>query len=161
MADAFRRFERIARSTYQYSEREAGEQVQLHPFDVRNIHAGFPPKVRQLFDDGHFPQATFEAFKFIDKLVLKHFGGGESGFKLMMAAFDRGKAQSLKLTPLSNASEIDEQDGYRFIFAGAAQAIRNPRGHEVTLTDDVDTCLDHLAFASMLIRRMEAAGFGI
>ena len=62
-------------------------------------------------------------------------------------------------TPLANASEIDEQKGYRFLFSGAVMAIRNPRGHEVNLNDDVDTCLDHLAFASLLLRRLEQARY--
>lgn len=38
-------------------------------------------------------------------------------------------------------------------------AIRNPRGHEVDLGADPDTCLDHLAFASLLLRRLERSGF--
>jgi glycerol uptake facilitator-like aquaporin len=37
--------------------------------------------------------------------------------------------------------------------------IRNPRGHEYAVVDDPDTCLDHLSFVSMLLRRLEAAGF--
>ena len=78
--------------------------------------------------------------------------------KLMMQVFDEAKP-SLRLTPLTNASEIDEQKGYRFLFSGAVMAIRNPRGHEVNLNDDVDTCLDHLAFASLLLRRLEQAGY--
>ena len=76
----------------------------------------------------------------------------------MMDAFDEAKAP-IKLTPLSNVSEVDEQKGYRWVFAGSVWAIRNPRGHEVTMPDDIDTCLDHLAFVSMLIRRLEQSGY--
>lgn len=50
-------------------------------------------------------------------------------------------------------------DRYRFIFAGAIVAIRNPGGHEITLSDDPDVCLDHLAFASLLLRRLERSGY--
>lgn len=76
----------------------------------------------------------------------------------MMAAFDEAKPK-LQLTPLLTDSDKDEQKGYRFVFAGGVQAIRNPRGHEYAVTDDPDTCLDHLSFISMLLRRLEAAGF--
>ena len=118
-----------------------------------------PAKTKQLFDDGYYAEATFAAWKFLDKVVQRHAGlRSESGYKLMMAAFDDAKPL-IKLTPLSNVSEIDEQKGYRFVFAGSVSAIRNPRGHEVALPDDLDTCLDHLSFVSMLIRRMEQAGF--
>jgi uncharacterized protein (TIGR02391 family) len=130
----------------------------LHPFDRRNIHPAFPAKVRQLFDDGHYAEATFAAFKYIDKLVSKYAKMRESGFKLMMAVFDETKPV-LRLTPLVEVSEVDEQKGFRFMFSGGALAIRNPRGHEVNVQDDPDTCLDHLAFASLLVRRLEQAGF--
>ena len=132
----------------------------LHSFDLRNIHQGLPPKVKKLFDDGHYAEATFHAFKYLDKKVQEHSHLSDSGHKLMMAAFDDVKPK-LQLTALSNDSEKDEQKGYRFIFAGAVQAIRNPRGHEYAVVDDPDTCLDHLSFVSMLLRRLEAAGFKI
>jgi hypothetical protein len=60
---------------------------------------------------------------------------------------------------LNEISEVDEQKGYRFVFAGSVWAIRNPRGHEHGVNDDIDTCLDHLSFISMLIRRLEGAGY--
>lgn len=128
---------------------------------MRNVHPLLPPKVRKLFDDGHYAEATFEAFKYLDKKVSLHSGIKESGHKLMMAALDGeqpGKPK-IQLTPLNEISEVDEQKGYRFVFAGSVWAIRNPRGHEHSVNDDIDTCLDHLSFISMLIRRLEAAGY--
>ena len=76
----------------------------------------------------------------------------------MMAAFDQNKPL-IQLIPLSSTSEKDEQEGFRFVFAGGVKAIRNPRGHEFSVADDPDVCLDHLAFVSLLIRRLEASGF--
>src|SRR5271155_5496196 len=63
------------------------EAPPLDPFDARNIHPDLPPKVRELFDDGHYPEATSLAFKFLDKKVHKLSNVNESGHKLMMAAF--------------------------------------------------------------------------
>ena len=151
-------FESVARRAHAFNERDEQSDLSLHAFDRRNLHPRLPPKVRHLFDDGHYAEATFEAFKFVDKVVQKHSKIGESGMKLMMQVFDEGKP-SLRLTPLTNASEIDEQKGYRFLFSGAVMAIRNPRGHEINLNDDVDTCLVHLTFASLLLRRLEQAGY--
>jgi uncharacterized protein (TIGR02391 family) len=130
----------------------------LHPFDTRNIHAGLPPKVKKLFDGGHFADATFTAFKYLDKKVQQYSGLKDSGYKLMMDAFDDAKPK-LQLTPLKTVSEVDEQKGYRFVFAGGMWAIRNPRGHEFDVNDDPDTRFDHLSFVSMLLRRIERAGF--
>ena len=129
-----------------------------HPFETRNIHSRLPKIVKDLFDDGHFAQATFEAFKFIDKEVQKHSNLKETGYRLMMAAF-QDNSPSIKLTPLSNQSEQDEQKGYQFLFAGSALAIRNPRGHEYGIKDDIDTCLDHLSLASIFIRRLEQSNY--
>jgi uncharacterized protein (TIGR02391 family) len=158
MADKFDRFEAITRASHPIGEVSDIVETTLHPFDQRNIYPEFPKKVKKLFDDGHYAEATFEAFKYLDKTVQKHAGLHESGFKLMMAAFDKNKPL-LKLTPLSTTSEIDEQEGFRFVFAGAILGIRNPRGHEYSVADDPDLCLDHLAFVSMLMRRLDQAGF--
>jgi uncharacterized protein (TIGR02391 family) len=76
----------------------------------------------------------------------------------MMAAFD-GTTPKVKLNALGTTSEKDEQQGYRFVFAGAMQGIRNPRAHEPTIVDDPDICLDHLSFVSLLLRRLEQAGY--
>ncbi|WP_213991233.1 TIGR02391 family protein [Sodalis sp. dw_96] len=156
MGTAFKLFERIVReSTNIVSE---GNDVLLHPFEIRNIHPSFPIKVRRLFDDGHCAEATFLAMKCVEKAVQKHSGKKEFGQKLMMSVFDKNKPL-IQLNPLSNASEEDEQEGYRFLFSGAVQGIRNPGGHEIELSDDPDVCLDHLAFASLLLRRLERSGF--
>lgn len=71
----------------------------------------------------------------------------------MTAAFSEKKPK-IRLTALGTQSEIDEQLGFKHIFAGSMSAIRNPRGHEVN-SDPIDRCLDHLSFASVLLRRLE------
>jgi uncharacterized protein (TIGR02391 family) len=151
-------FEGIVRKAPAPVVSEAEALGALHPFEARNIYPGFPAKVRKLFDDGHCAEATFEAFKFIEKYVQRYSGKNDSGTKLMNQVFS-STSPLIGLNPLSSQSEKDEQDGYRFLFTGAVEAIRNPRGHEVNMSDDPDVGLDHLAFASMLLRRLEQAGF--
>lgn len=162
MVKALDLFEQIVRRS---PERElAGEAVPtfngmpLHPFELRNVHTGFPVKVRNLFDDGHGAEATFHAFKYVEKVVQKHSSSLQIGEKLMMTVFNES-GPAVKINSLSNQSELDEQRGYRFIFSGAIVAIRNPGGHEISLSDDPDVCLDHLAFASLLLRRLERSGY--
>ena len=82
MSSKLKQFEIIVRQSYvdrEQKEQELPEQP-LHPFDVRNIHPKLPEDVRKLFDDGHFAQATFEAFKFIDKEVQRHSKIKETGY---------------------------------------------------------------------------------
>lgn len=134
MAELVDRFERVVRRAREFTEAPSVPVGALHPFDERNVHAALPPIVRQLFDDGHYSQATFEAYKFVDTEVQRFSGLNESGFKLMMQAFDEA-TPLIQLTPLRAQTEVDEQRGYRFVFAGSVMAIRNPRGHKHSVVD--------------------------
>jgi uncharacterized protein (TIGR02391 family) len=117
-----------------------------------------PEHVRKMFDDGYYSQATFEACKYLDKEVARIARCSESGYKLMMKAFHE-VSPLIALTPLKTDSEKDEQQGFKFMFTGTVMAIRNPRGHEYKLKDSMDECLDHLALISLLLRRVEKAGY--
>lgn len=161
-------FERIARGVGDLLTEQVHDQPpstiagaeadEPHPFETRNIHPELPKKVRSLFDDGHCDVAVFEAFKYIEKEVKRISGlRGKVGYALMMEVFNETNAK-VRLNGLATDSEIDEQRGYKCIFAGASAGIRNPRGHEVDLADTPDEALDYLALASLLLRKLDAAG---
>lgn len=158
MDKLFSSFEKIVRKAGQFTHAKSEPVGGLHPFQERNIHASLPKKVLKLFDDGHYPEATFEAFKFLDNEVKRHSGINKSGTNLMEEAFTV-KSPLIKLTLLATQNEIDEQSGFQRIFSGSILAIRNPRGHGFNLIDTLDQCLDHLGLASLLIRRLEDAGY--
>lgn len=147
------RFEKIARSARNIGAPTVQPTRPSHPFDERNIHPEISEVSRALFDDGHFSQATFEAFKQLDAVVKSISGVNDSGHRLMMNAFGE-KNTKIKLTEMVTQSQLDEQSGFQFIFAGSMSAIRNPRGHEI-IQDSIDRCLDHLSIASVLLRRLE------
>src|SRR6266404_4651481 len=154
MPNDLQRFERIVRNVHDFTEGDAGVSSAVHPFEERNIHAELPAEVRRLFDDGHYAQATFEALKFLDEEVQRISLDTDYGKSLMMRVFG-GTPPRLPLNPGMTASEQSEQEGYKFIFAGAMAGIRNPRGHKTGIVDDPDTCLDHLSLTSMLLRKLE------
>ncbi len=155
MSRVLRQFEGIARRAHKFDQSKMVDaDKEFHPFDDRNIHPAIADVSQKLFDNGHYSQATFEAFKYIDKNVSMISGVKNSGHSLMMEAFSDTDPK-IKLTHLTTTSEVDEQKGFRFMFAGSVWAIRNPRGHEVSLQDSIDLCLDHLSVASMLLRRIE------
>ncbi len=115
MSEAFSRFEEIVRKASNYTEAKLEPAGGMHPFEERNIHPKLPSIVRNLFDNGYYAQATFEAYKFLDKEVQKLSLSSESGFKLAMQAF-AVDAPLIKLTNLLSKSEKNEQKGYQFIF---------------------------------------------
>lgn len=155
MVNSFQEFERIAREAGNHTE-AAESTDDDHPFDSRNIHAELPPEVRRLFDNAHYSQATFEALKFVDEEIQRIANSRDYGQSLMMHAFNETKPV-LPLNALQTVSEINEQTGYKFLFAGAMTGIRNPRGHKSGVVDDPDKCLDHLGLASLLLRRLDEA----
>jgi uncharacterized protein (TIGR02391 family) len=157
MSLEFSLFEKIVRAAKHIGVPAPTEEgAAVHPFDERNIHPSIAKVSQKLFDNGHYPQATFEAFKYIDNQVKKVSGIQETGFKLMMQAFDENKPK-IQLNDMSSMSDKDEQLGFRHMFAGSASGIRNPRGHDNDddRPDTIDLCLDHLSVASVLLRTLE------
>ncbi len=151
----FSKFEKIVRTAKKFTtQRDEGS---LHPFEVRNISEELNPICKNLFDNAHYSQATFESFKYLDNIVQNMSKETDSGYKLMMKVFNEQKPL-IKLNNLITQSEIDEQIGYKFLFAGGMSGIRNPRGHEIYIIDDIDLCLDHLCFVSMLLRKIREIG---
>lgn len=156
----FLKFERLSRSSglsLGKNPVELGEKEFFsdHPFDSRNIHGEISKACINLFNDGHFEEAVFKAFKIIEITVREKSGCKGQGYALMMDVFDEKKPR-LKFNELKSNSEIDEQRGLRNIFAGAFPAVRNPRGHD-DIPDTLDQCLDHLSFASYLMRHLDKA----
>lgn len=150
-------FEDIVRRASQFTEETLESASATHPFEERAIHEKLPPKVRKLFDDTHYAEATFETYKFLDRKIAAFSGITETGYKLMMNAL--AESGPLRINELQTESQKDEQRGYQFILAGAMSALRNPRGHEFDYFDQVETCLDHLSLASMLVRKLEEANY--
>ena len=150
-------FEAIVRRAHLFTEAPTETESSVHPFESRNVHSDIPAEVRRLFDNGHYAQASLETLKYVDEEVQRISKSTDFGVSLMMKAFG-GTPPPIMLNPGMTVSEKNEQEGYKFLFAGAIQGIRNPRGHTTSIRDDPDTCLDHVSFASMLLRKLDDAG---
>jgi uncharacterized protein (TIGR02391 family) len=112
---------------------------------------------RRLFKDGHYAQAVGEAYKVVNNAVKKKANTPDrDGKAMMMAVFDRDKP-ILRLNPLKSVTDGDQQEGYKFMFAGAMLGIRNPRAHEHDLRDDAWAALEMLVLANHLLRVLARA----
>lgn len=120
------------------------------------VHSELRLSVSSLFADGHYSQAVFEATKLLETRVRMDSGLDASGRTLMGKAFD-GDPAPVDLRRWSGVSGDDEQAGLRFIFMGTMQAIRNPRGHELTEPLDPQEAFEYLSLVSLLLRRLDAA----
>ena len=106
---------------------------------------------RKLFRDGHYSLAVEQACKLVNNQVKGRCGKtAKDGPDLMHHAF-KVDAPALRINSLKTESERDEQDGYRYIFAGMMAGLRNPRAHEHLLRDEPEAALEILVLANHLL----------
>jgi uncharacterized protein (TIGR02391 family) len=109
----------------------------------------------KLFKDGHSARAVEEAYKAINNGVKARCRSTKDGPDLMHHAFAIDKGPMLRVNRLQTTSERDEQDGYRYLFAGAMAGFRNPRAHEHLLRDEPGAALEMLVLANHLASVLE------
>jgi uncharacterized protein (TIGR02391 family) len=110
----------------------------------------------QLFRDGHRAAAVFEAAKAVNNRVKKLSGLSGDGMGLMGNAF-KDDQPALILADLTTQTGKDIQAGYRFLFMGSQQAIRNPSAHEQFGEMEDDEAFELLGLASLLMRKLDEA----
>jgi uncharacterized protein (TIGR02391 family) len=141
-------------------EQTSGALGTLTPLgmDVRiaALHTDIRAVVDRYLESGHPEVAIFEAFKAINNRVKGMTGLDLDGSKLMGAAFSNSDPP-IALGDLSTETGRNIQAGYRFMFMGAVQGIRNPDAHEQFKALDDEEALETLAFASVLMRRLDEA----
>jgi uncharacterized protein (TIGR02391 family) len=124
-------------------------------FDMLKFHPRIIEACRSQFKSGHYSDAIFRAYRCIEILVKEKSGvRNESGQNLMHKVFNE-KSPVVRLNRLEEDFEIDEQVGFRFIFAGAMVGIRNPKAHAEIEQKDPYRTLEYLSLASLLARRLE------
>jgi uncharacterized protein (TIGR02391 family) len=111
----------------------------------------------QLFEDGHYSQAIFEAYKEINNLVKSKSGLTQYDGKNLMSQAFSPSSPVLRWTDLKTKSDQDEQEGFMFLFMGAIVGIRNPKAHDHVIQKDIIKTLEYLSFASLLAKRIDEA----
>jgi uncharacterized protein (TIGR02391 family) len=120
------------------------------------LHADVREVATRYLESGHMEVAIFEAFKAINNRVKAMTGLDLDGSPLMGRAFADSNAP-LVLADLSTETGRSIQAGFRFLFMGAVQGIRNPDAHEQFKPLDDGEAFEMLTFASMLMRRLDEA----
>lgn len=119
-------------------------------FKIYNIHPEISKVSKKLFNDKHYPQAIFEAFKKVNIMVKAKSGRTDlDGKSLMLTVFSVNNP-ILRFNKLKTQSDKDEQEGFMHLFAGAMMGIRNPKGHEIVIQKNIVRALSYLSFASLL-----------
>ena len=109
-----------------------------------------------LYLDKHYGEAVFAAVKELNIYVKKLANIYDKDLWEAMAKAFNEENPILKLNKLESRSDINEQEGFKFLFMGAMKGIRNPLGHD---NYDIgrNTALYYLSFLSLLFNKAENA----
>ena len=126
--------------------------------DVRlaALHTDIRLCTERYIGSGHIEVAIFEAFKEVNNRVKAMTNLALDGSGLMSRAFS-DKDPVVELADLSTETGRNIQSGFRFLFMGATQGLRNPDAHEQFRPLDNEEGFEALAFASLLMRRLDEA----
>ena len=121
------------------------EKMQFHP---KIINAS-----RALFEDEHYAQAIFEAFKAVENFVQDKSGLTLYGTNLMEKVFN--EENPIIKVPEAGHYYKEVQRGFKHLFIGASQGIRNPKAHKEITQKDPYITLQYLGFFSFLLKRID------
>lgn len=122
---------------------------------INHLHPEILRVASALFAGGHLGEAVFAAFKAVEVQVRKRTGLEEFGRELTQKAFG-GQKPLIALATTAPTRQRDEQEGFRFIYMGAMQGIRNLGAHDFPALDERPAGA-YLGFASLLLDRLDAA----
>ena len=136
---------------------EHRDEALIQLFDALGFHPNLVEVSRQLFANGHYAQAIFQAFSQVEIAVRSVSGlGDQFGTRLMGKAFDE-QTPKIQLNALATESDYWEQEGFKLIFMGSMLGIRNPKAHDIIAQNDAYKTLEYLGLASLLLKRIDEA----
>ena len=117
------------------------------------------PKVvsvsEKLFQDRHYSQAIFEAVKVLEKEIkTKSKIRNKIGVELVNKAFNKDHL-IIKIVEGEEQEQIDEREGFRFLYMGTFLGIKNPKSHDIPNLSDPAQALEYLSFISLLMKRLD------
>ena len=128
----------------------------------------FHPKVveasQSCFVTNNYREAILNAFihfiDYIKEITSLDLDGDDLMNQVFSFDYDQIQKKILRypkicINPLKNRTDRDEQIGFMFLCKGVAAFGRNPKAHKLIAQSDPLQTLEYLAFASLLMRRIE------
>jgi len=128
-------------------------------FDKMQFHPKIVNASRALFEHEHYAQAIFEAFKAVENFVQDKSGLTLYGTNLMERVFN--EENPIIKVPEAGHYYKEVQKGFKHLFIGASQGIRNPKAHKEIIQKDPYITLQYLGFFSFLLKRIDYWETGI
>jgi uncharacterized protein (TIGR02391 family) len=125
-------------------------------FEGMDFHPRIADVCRDLYRDGHYAQAIFDASKALINFVKERSARYDlDGAPLMHTVFSRNNP-ILAFNDLSEQADQDEQEGMMHLFVGTVLAIRNPGGHAFPEYTP-EQALEYIGLLSLLANRLQQA----
>jgi uncharacterized protein (TIGR02391 family) len=127
------------------------------PSALKDLHPTVRDACATLFENGHTVQAIFEAFKRVELEARSRAPASlrDRPARDLMASLLDQKDPAIRLNRGRTQSDRDEQEGFKLIFMGAMQGIRNPKAHDAMPDLPPERALEYLSMASLLMRRLD------
>ena len=137
------------------SEREPRDtdELLLYLYDTINLHPKIINASRALFQNKHYAQAIFEAYKAVENFVQDKSELTLYGTNLMEKVFN--EENPIIKVPEAGHYYKEVQKGFKHLFMGASQGIRNPKAHKEIKQKDPYITLQYLGFFSFLLKRID------
>jgi uncharacterized protein (TIGR02391 family) len=123
---------------------------------LEDLHPAIRDVAVPLYRNGNYAPAILEAYKLLDIKVRELTGLPRSGKDLMAKALNTADPM-LSVAVEPGQSGRDEQEGFMLVLMGVMLGVRNPKAHEIVDQRDPVTSFEYLGFASLLLKRIEAA----
>ena len=132
--------------------------IKTHSFWSK-IHSEIVKASQKLFNDKHYAEAVFSAFKEVNNRIKDIYKNKTEieldGKNLMLKAFNLSNP-IVKFNDCQTETERNIQEGYMHLCAGSIQGIRNPKAHE-NIKIDKNRAVHFLYLASLLMYKVDEA----
>jgi uncharacterized protein (TIGR02391 family) len=136
----------------------AAPAQQQKSIDMPNLHPSISAASGVHFANRHYDDAVFAALKTVEHRVQTLAGRRDSGKTLMANVFNEKSAMlDIAHDHADERQKADEAEGFKFLFMGATQGLRNPRAHGAHLQTEEQEAIELLATASLLMRALDRA----
>ncbi|MDQ3765557.1 MAG: TIGR02391 family protein [Actinomycetota bacterium] len=131
------------------------ERVALLDFTNPVLHSTLSVALA-LVEDGRMSEAISEAMRLVEERVRSLTASDGFGHTLMESVFG-ARPPKLDITTTTGRAAEDEREAFRLLFIGAMLGLRGLHRADIAVPVTVHETLEYLAFASMLMRRLDRA----
>ncbi len=139
-------------------------ELPVNLFDKMQFHPRVAEASKSCFVTGNYREAILNAFirliDYVKEITGLDLDGDDLMNKVFSFYYDKDlrkitKYPIIRINELKNSNDRNEQQGFMFLCKGAAGGIRNPKAHKLIPQSNPLHTLEYLAFASLLMRRIE------